>query len=249
MARIIELTGPPGVGKTTYYEALVSEWKKKCVWIPAHLLYPTQKIRYDNIKVFTSSLLRNLNRNIDEEAFDEAGRRFVANYPEYVDAIFNDISVNKRNVYGKDLRFRDATFLYNSFKRVQLLLDYKTEKYALKAEGVIHRIPHSIHDDNLQRDRNIASLLINKIPIPAAVIYLTCDVEENAKRLATRKFVWDGHRNLSLNRLKEYSRRSHEKRNMIIDVLQNNHVPILRINTTIELQKGIKSILEFINSL
>lgn len=249
MARIIELTGPPGVGKTTYYDALVARWQKNHDWIPADFLYPAQKLRYSSLKDFACSLLEKVKRQVDTEAFDEAGKRFVVNYPEYADAIFNDISVNKRDVYGKDLRLHDASFLYSSFKRIQLLLESESRKFALKAEGVVHRIPHSIKDDDLERDRDIVVSLIGKIPLPAAVVYLTCDVEENAKRLATRKFVWDGHRNLSLTKLKEYSRRSHEKRNMIIEALHNHQVPILRVDTTMDLQKSSEIILAFINSL
>jgi thymidylate kinase len=152
-------------------------------------------------------------------------------------------------VYGRDLRLHETSFFYNSFKWMQLLLEAPTEKYALKAEGIIHRIPHSIMYDDLEKDRRIAVSLITKIPMPAAVIYLTCDMEENAKRLVTRKFVWDGHRNLSLTKLKEYSRRSHEKRNMIIDVLQDHRVPILKVDTTEGLAKSTERILAFINSL
>jgi hypothetical protein len=249
MARIIELTGPPGVGKTTYHDILVSKWEKSCSWVPAHFLYPKQRIRFDSVKNFAQSLFQRVNRNVDTDAFDEAGKRFVARYPEYADAIFRDISENKHDVYGRDLRLHETSFFYNSFKWMQLLLEAPTEKYALKAEGIIHRIPHSIMYDDLEKDRRIAVSLITKIPMPAAVIYLTCDMEENAKRLVTRKFVWDGHRNLSLTKLKEYSRRSHEKRNMIIDVLQDHRVPILKVDTTEGLAKSTERILAFINSL
>lgn len=249
MAKIIELTGPPGVGKSTYYDALVAQWTKQSNWQPAEHFYPSQKINYTNPRTFVTSFFQKAIRKIDSDAFNDAGRRFVANYPEFVDAVFEDISLNKRDVYGKDLRLHDASFLYSSFQRIQLLLDCKTEKFILKAEGIVHRIPHSVNDDELTKDRRVVVSLLDKIPMPAAVIYLTCDVEENAKRLATRKFVWDGHRNLSLTRLQEYSRRSHEKRDMIIDVLREHRVPLLKIDTTIELQKGIETILNFLNTL
>lgn len=249
MARIIELTGPPGVGKTTFYENLVLKWKRKHNWTPAHLLYPIKKIRHDNTKTFFDSVIQKWNRKPDEDAFADAGRRFVAAYPEYVEATLNDVSLNKRDINGKDLRFHDADFLYESFKRVQVLLDNRSEKFALKAEGVVHRIPHNVYDDDLTKEREKINALVTRIPLPAALIYLTCDVEENAMRLATRRHVWEGHRNLSLNKLKDYSRRSQEKRNMIIEILHNHKVPILRVDTTMHPHQNIQDILAFMNTL
>lgn len=248
MAKLIELTGPPGVGKSTYYSALVERWKKSSRWIPSEMLYPRQRIRYKDPKEFLKTVLQRLANDFDNRAFNRAGHRFVDSNPDYVNAVWNDINQHKHSINGKDLRFQDAMFLLESFQRIQVLLESPCQKPALKAEGIVHRLPHSIYRDNFMEEEEKIRELISKIHLPSAVIYLTCNPQENARRLSNRKYTWEGHRDMNETQLMDYSIRSHKKRDMIIDVLREHGTPVLTIDTTNDLEQNLKVILHYLDS-
>lgn len=95
MARIIELFGAPGVGKTTLYEEMENLWNKDCNWMPSQYFYPKKKITTDNLRSFFFNILKrvkNKNGEVDTHALEEAGRRFIELYPQYIEVCWSNIN-------------------------------------------------------------------------------------------------------------------------------------------------------------
>src|SRR5687768_6866386 len=114
MAKILEFYGSPGAGKSTIYEELKDKWKKEFNWIPSHHLFPKNKIKFESLRNFLSTLSRLIkNGNVDEVALKEAGDRFVVQYPDFIDAFWNNILLNQMKGYnGLDLRFEAVRYFY-----------------------------------------------------------------------------------------------------------------------------------------
>ncbi|MEO7802488.1 MAG: hypothetical protein ABIR81_10830, partial [Ginsengibacter sp.] len=113
MSHHVEFIGSPGVGKSTIYRHLEEKWNRSASWIPDKYLFPRQKksILFKPKKILSLGFSKDFDK-IDLLALREAGDRFVALYPEYMDACWNNIQARqKKHLNGLDLRFAKTNYL------------------------------------------------------------------------------------------------------------------------------------------
>lgn len=249
MARIVELSGPPGVGKTTIYKEIEKQWHKKCSWIPAHFLYPHLKLNYQSL----ITLLKNLYKTLKDEpnkigsiVFSEARKRFVTQYPEYIDRCWNDIlAKQKTSLNGRDLRFEKVQQLSEMIEKIQLLKESETEKIAILDEGLIHLL------DVLSfcNSRHEIVEIINVMPLPDALIYIQTEVSENVERLVQREEVISIHKYLNTGQLQKITSQSRQRRIIINEILKDKGIPILEIDLKTPARINAAKIISFMNFL
>jgi len=140
--------GSPGVGKTTIYQQMASEWKKNYKWIPGEFLIPKEKLISQKYTTSILNILRFIflrKEKYDVAAMDEAGVRFVTLYPEYIDKCWNNINcIYKKNENGSDLRFQKISYLYKLIQKIQILRERGSDQIAIVDEGLIHLITNSL---------------------------------------------------------------------------------------------------------
>src|SRR5690606_11163208 len=107
MSKIIEICGAPGSGKTTTYNALITQWRQEFYWSPT--VYPLIKLDFSSLKKMRSTFLQIVTKGKDYNALNAAGDRFVAQFPDYMDQFWNSHFFNPDDYYsGVDLRFRNG---------------------------------------------------------------------------------------------------------------------------------------------
>lgn len=254
MARIIELCGVAGVGKTTIFKEMISRWDHHSDWIPGHFLFPQQKLRFDTLSKLLLSVERKFTTsegNIDERIMKPYGDRFLANYPEYIDACWHNIfSINHKKGNGPDLRFDKSKYLYHTLQKFQFLSESKTSKATILDEGLIHRLANGLYrqEDPDEEKKEIYNL-VQLMPLPDALIYVETDVAEIAKRLYKRKKVIISHKSLNLAALENTSRLSLERMVIVLQNLEKRKVPLLCVDAENDIVTNSNIIISFIEGL
>ncbi len=252
MAKMVEIYGSPGVGKTTIYDALKHRWKKNNNWIPGDQLFLRNKIKLQSFNLFFSTTLKRIrNGSIDEAAMKEAGDRFISEFPRFIDIFWNEIFIQqKKSLNGLDLRLEKAKYFYNTIQRVQLIRESPSKKFALIDEGLIHRLTSwGYEDEDLDEEKEKMQKLLDIMPLPQALIYAELDTNENAKRLAYRKKLIRMHESLNDDELKKIICKTRKKMETVTSVLRDYGIPLLRIEAKLPVANNVLKIKAFLNEL
>jgi energy-coupling factor transporter ATP-binding protein EcfA2 len=249
MSKILEICGAPGSGKTTTYNALQSLWKKDYNWSPTE--FPQKKLKLNSLKLFISSLRQQIKGEKDVFVLDQAGERFVAQFPEYMDQFWNSNFFKANPDYkGVDLRFRNINVYWSTLRKIQYLRESKKDTIFIACEGLIQRIGNGWYKKlNLEQHKEEALALLNLMPLPEAVVYLQVDVKENVYRIQTRKKMLPAHKVLSEQELENVTRVNHEMWEFICGVISNKNIPLLKLNSGNDVHQNAQKIGEFANSL
>ncbi len=250
MAKIVEFYGSPGVGKSTIYKELEGKWKKNYNWIPSHHLYKKKEFEKLN-KIFFSVARLIKYGGVDDAAMKEAGERFIAQYPEFIDAFWNNIlSKQKKSYNGLDLRFERVKYFYVTIQKIQFLRESSCKKIVLVDEGLIHRISRGFYkSENVAEEIDEIEYLLQVMPLPDAVVYFETDVQENARRLAQRKKVISMHKSLSITEIEYIIPETQERMEHVTKFLQNKGISILRIDAKLHIGTNVNKIMSFVEGL
>lgn len=254
MARIVELCGIAGVGKSTIFKAMISKWNTSADWVPGHFLYPQEKLRFDTLSKFILSVERKLTTgegNIDERAMKAYGDRFLTLHPAYIDACWNNIfSREHKRVDGLDIRFDKARYLYSTLQKFQFLKESETGKTTVIDEGLTHRIANGMYrGESPEKEREEIYHLVRLMPLPDALVYVDAETEEVVQRLVNRRKVILSHQSMSQTHLQHNCQRSKERMAVVIKNMESRNVPILRIDAKTEIAVNAASIIDFVESV
>jgi thymidylate kinase len=254
MAKIVELVGSPGVGKTTLYKHLQASWNKNYNWMPSQHFYPKKETIAESTGSLISDILRwikNRKGRVDMRAMEEAGGRFVELFPDYIDACWNHINcTQKKNLNGLDLRFQKVSYLYKLIQKVQTVREQENDKIAIIDEGLIHIINSILYKrEAYTEEKEEIEHLLEIMPVPQGIVYVETDVEENVKRLSQRKKVIPMHKALVKGELEIFVHSDHNKRAVINTIIESKNIPFLRINSIDTIANNVSKIISFAENL
>lgn len=254
MARIIEISGPPGTGKTTILKAMSQAWKKGTNWVPYQFLLPRQKMQYNSM----SNIVENLpylikfgKTNLDNIALYDAGKKFVKLYPDYNDAFWINLLMKQaRNENGLDIRFYKSNVFLKIIEKYQYIKDVNSNQYALFDEGLIHHLPFvgysTISTKEIEQE---ISNLINVMPLPTAYIYMDTDVNIIMDRLSKRGKTAPIHKRKTPQEVLALTEDIKIKMHFAMEVIRAKGVPVLCIDTKNEIKDSVSQIDNFVNLL
>ncbi|WP_018613822.1 hypothetical protein [Segetibacter koreensis] len=256
MAKIVEITGSPGAGKTTIYREMEARARrnKKYNWVPGYYLYPRERLMIEERGFLISNLLRQVatgRRKVDMAAMIEAGERFIASYPDYMDACWNNINcTQKKNLNGLDLRFQKISYIYTVIQKIQTLREQNSDKIAVVDEGLIHFLTTRLYNrEYVGNEKEEIVNLLQIMPLPNAVISIETDLKENTKRLMQRKKVIPMHKSLVISQLEKITYLDHNIRAIVNDALEDMDIPFLRIDSTDKVANNVDKIIDFVERL
>lgn len=252
MAYHVEFIGSPGVGKSTIYKELVKKWDKNAIWIPDKYLFPRirKSFLFKPKRILSLGLCREPFQ-IDVLALREAGDRFVASYPEYIDACWNNIQTRqKKHLNGLDLRFAKTNYLYQLIQKVQCVNESKNPRIAVVDEGLVHSIYNGLYwSETEEEEKQEIKNLLKVIPLPKALVSIGTNFTENINRLLERKKVMSMHKSLTIPDLENIIRQNRSKRVLLNQILKELEIPFLNIDSTRSPKYNTSEIIEFINQL
>jgi deoxyadenosine/deoxycytidine kinase len=232
-ARIIEIIGPPGVGKSTIYQSLCKTWKPGFPWVYPDVLMTSKLDFYSFRKWLIFNLRIKLGKRLTKTIPVDYGMRFagqqqdLANFCwKYITDIqfYDDEEINKR--------FRSAYFLFKTFCTYQAILENGPAKPCIVEEGFLQK--SFIIKDKEEDDQEMNELLdeyLRLIPLPHAIIYIdTPDSKEIVKRLRGRSKVIASHNGKDDDALLRDIENWQQVQQNILEKLQNGGVQIVRIN-------------------
>ena len=237
--KIIEMIGPPGVGKTTLYDVLCAKWDPKYNWTFQEALLAPKPNMEDFKGWLVYQCKRKLGIKVHKHISSDFGLRFINDHFELSNFLWSLIS--KSNIYKEedlDKRFRSVNNLFSDFCRYQALFETKSSKPCLICEGFLQK-SFLTQVDKVEM-HELVSRYIKLVPLPSVVIYITTrNTEIIVQRLLTRKKVLANHlgmnpQELLIDILKWYS-----LFDCILDSLRMNNVEVYTINAASSIKENV----------
>ena len=137
---IIEIIGPPGIGKTTLYNALCKNWRSSMKWTHQNAILNPAPLRSDLSKWIRYQAKKLFNMDLSKSVPLEFGLRFAQSHPRLVNFCWRQLS--DENVFPEEmggLRFRSGYLLYLDFCRYQAITELRPKVPCLLNEGLLQK--------------------------------------------------------------------------------------------------------------
>ena len=188
--KVIEIIGPPGVGKTTLYNYLCKTWSPLCNWTHLNALQ-TQKPEISDFNKWVFYKLKRIFKRKGTSTIPvEFGMRFIREHSELANFCWEYLA----DVYRDDIdkRFRLAYFLFSDFSKYQMIFENKYEMPCFLNEGLMQK-SFFVDDEEYNLNAQIKQY-ISLIPLPYAVISIDIkNIDVIVERILNRKKVIASH--------------------------------------------------------
>lgn len=236
---IIEIIGPPGIGKTTLYNALSKKWRPSCYWTYQDELLTTAPSFSDFNSWIGYRIKKILKKKLSKSVPVEFGVRFAQLHPELAKFCWQQLS--DENVYANnkaEMRFRSAFLLYLDFCRYQAIEEKESLTPCVLNEGLLQK------SFLVQSDLRLMPDLINKyltlVPLPKAIIYInTEDKELIVERLINREKIIATHLGKSKKELLEDIVKWQYQLELIISRMLDHNVMVYNIDGTRSVKENV----------
>jgi adenylate kinase family enzyme len=249
--KIIEIIGPPGVGKSTIYQSLCKTWKPGSQWV-----YPDVLISRFDLFSFRKRLIFHLRIALGEKLTKtvpvDYGLRFAGQQQDLAKFCWKYLSEIQFYDDGEvDKRFRSAYFLFKIFCTYQAIIEKAPAKPCIIEEGFLQK---SFFIRNEEVDEQLINELLNKylllIPLPHAIIYIDMpDRKEIVKRLRGRSKTIASHHGKDDDALLRDIEKWQQAQQHILEKLQNAGVQIVRINGKVPVKENVFIIKELLKKI
>lgn len=192
--KIIEVIGPPGVGKSTIFQALCREWQPHFNWIYQDVLLSPEKPAVNQfgqwLKYHGYQLL---GKKSAKSIPVEYGTRFADENKELAKFYWDYLSNSGLPHNGQAAhRFRSAYFLFSDFCRYQAIRETTCNKPCIIDEGFLQK-SFLIHTDH-HKMRQLIDHYLTLVPLPYALLYInTAQKNIISQRLRNRKKIHISH--------------------------------------------------------
>jgi adenylate kinase family enzyme len=250
--KIIEIIGPPGVGKSTIYQSLCKSWKPGSPWVYPDVLLTTRPGFFSFRKWLVYKLSMLLGKKLIKTIPVDYGVRFAGQQQElakfcweYLAEIqfYEDRDINKR--------FRSTYFLFRTFCMYQVILEKAPAKPCIIQEGFLQK---SFFIRDKEEDDQLINELLNNylqlIPLPYAIIYMdTPDSKEIVKRLRGRSKIIVSHYGIDDTALQRDVEKWRHAQQKILEILKKAGVLIVQINGMAPVKENVAIIKKLLKEI
>jgi len=244
--KIIEIIGPPGIGKSTFYQALCKSWSTRSNWVYQNKLLAPSKPKLAEFNAWLRYEARTfLHKNETKDIPVDYGLRFVDRHKELAQFFWDRLS-GIQLCMGEEIDkcFRSAYFLFKDFCRYQAIAESSCSKPCMIDEGFLQKSFLIHNDEKFMTD--IVNEYILLLPLPYSVIYInTTDVNIIVERICNRKKIIASHFGKDATALIANTEKWQQLFKIIIEKLRLNNIPVYCIDG----EKPIEENVRFINAV
>jgi hypothetical protein len=247
--KIIEITGPPGVGKSTIYQSLCRTWKPASPWVYPDVVFTAKPPFRATRKWMMYQLRMLLGKKLTKSIPVDYGLRFASRQHELAQFcwdVLSDTGSDDAQQIAK--RFRSAYFLFTTFCRYQAITEKNLSKPCVIEEGLLQK-SFFIYDDE-QRTLELLEKYISLIPLPYAIVYInTPDIPEIVSRLRGRNKIIASHLHKDDAALERDIQKWQHAFDEMLGRLQRAGVAIIRINARQPVKENISQIITILEQV
>lgn len=258
----IELIGPSGVGKSTFYKNILFQRKPEYNWLSIEEVIQEYSRKTININELPIRLQLYIKIGIKTKFYNEWFYRHfikmyktqiinenISNYSVLLDILIKDFADNEEiHPFNKLKMFN---FYLRRLEELALVNHLGNKQKVLFDDGVIHNnsgLSIPLYFQMLKHsDKRILDLIL-----PAAVVYCNLPLEENLKRRQNRIDSGKGtflEKDLDLESLKKLTIHSNKKVKEKIQNIEDYGIPILCLNMEDSLEKKNSEVNNFISKV
>lgn len=248
--KIVEVIGPPGVGKSTVYYALCDSWTPNAPWTHQDALLASPKPAVGQFVAWLEHTCRTLLRRPKPKSIPvEYGLRFSDAHKDLATFCWehlagSDMPLNRE--IGN--RFRSSYFLFSDFCRYQAILEYSNGTPCIMEEGFLQK-SFLLHNDQHALHHTLATYL-SLIPLPQAVLLLdTPDIPLITERLANRDKVIASHLNADEATLQKETEKWRALLLASVAKLEQRGVQVYRLDAARPVSANVALAQEFLSNL
>lgn len=237
MAKIVELLGPSGVGKSSLYVELQNRWCETDDWAVYHdFIYQRKKMDLVTLALKVKSLWKKTHNSDyfwNDGNLKDMQREFADRYPEFMSVLMDLVEEHTKEGYsGEDKRFLVMFFSLKSIGRLQAVYEKKKDaRTCLIDEALISRI---MHLNSPSFTSSHIETYLSAMPLPDGLVYLNAPAEVILERIQKRKRkkLSTIHQGLSDGEIQLYTENTQQLMETVTQLLNQNNIPVLQLDAT-----------------
>ena len=244
--RIIEIVGPPGIGKSTIYNTLSSLWKQQDSWLPQNALLrrsnpPISQFRHWIGHHVTGILSLKKSTAVPVEV----GLRFANNHKALSFFFWSYLCGHATSKKDTGNAFSTAYFLFKDFCRYQAIWDASSPRPCLLDNGFLSKA-FLFHQEEEQLKQQLDEYL-SLVPLPHAIICLEKEGSETVFHTGADQSVngQKPHQAAELMNLDRYK----AVYKMIVEKMEGYNIPLCRVNVRNTNEKNLPILLNFLQRM
>ncbi len=248
LSGIIEMIGPPGVGKTAIYDALCRTWNLKSKWIYPEALMISRSQTSGAVKSLDLLLRRLLRKKVSKAIPVDYGLRFATNnqaLAEFYWRHLSDVRVYTDEEYP--LRFRSAYFLFSDFCKYEAAIEQETKLPCIINEGFLQKTFLLNSDEDFMK--NTLASYLTLVPLPNAIFHVTAPNKYLiVQRLLNRRKIIASHVGKNYKDLLVDTERWQHLLDLILVQMESLHVPIYTIDASKSIKENVRYLQNLLNN-
>lgn len=246
----VEIIGPPGIGKSTLYQAVCRSWTPQSRWTYQEKVLGNERGRHGLIRSAIYQIYcRLIKRSGNHQLTIDHGLRFIQQHEPFAEFIWKHLSDPNIFPEGRQAeRFRAFYLLFRDFMRYQAILESNAHKPCIMEEGFLQKsyllqVPEMELPDWIER-------YLQLTPKPDLIFRMDAsDPDTIALRLELRAKKLAAYQGLDRSGLIQETRKWQQFFSVMDQKIQQQHIEFKMLDGSKPIEENIRIIYDSLEAL